>query len=364
MIKKLPSGRWQARHRPVPGGKQVARNFDRKLDAVRWLDAQKAAVLTGTYADPGAGRITFREYATAWQAAQTHRPNTAAAVDSALRVHALPRFGDRPIASIRPTEVQAWVRDLSSTLAPSTVRVTYQHLRSVFRAAELDRVISRTPCEQVKLPRAARPRVTPLATEVVLGAAERMPDRWRALVTLMAGTGLRPGEAAGLCLEQVEMLRKTLHVDRQLLLRPRVLGPVKTESSDRFVPFGEVVAHALAAHMATYPPGEHGLVFTDVFGAPVNRDEVGRAFKAAAVASGGPATARLHDLRHYYASLLIRAGEDVKVVQDRLGHASARETLDTYSHLWPDSEDRTRSAVDGVLGARTEDSLRTEDGPR
>ena len=57
-----------------------------------------------------------------------------------------------------------------------------------------------------------------------------------------------------------------------------------------------------------------------------------------------------HDLRHFYASLLIQHGESVKVVQKRLGHKSAVETLDTYSHLWPDAEDRTREAVDLVLG--------------
>ena len=58
----------------------------------------------------------------------------------------------------------------------------------------------------------------------------------------------------------------------------------------------------------------------------------------------------MHALRYHYASLLIRHGESVKVVQARLGHASASETLDTYAHLWPDSEDRTRAAVDAVLG--------------
>ena len=57
-----------------------------------------------------------------------------------------------------------------------------------------------------------------------------------------------------------------------------------------------------------------------------------------------------HALRHHYASLLIRFGESVKTVQARLGHASAAETLDTYSHLWPDSDDRTREAVDSALG--------------
>ena len=58
-----------------------------------------------------------------------------------------------------------------------------------------------------------------------------------------------------------------------------------------------------------------------------------------------------HGLRHFYASLLIRHGESVKTVQARLGYASASETLDTYSHLWPDSDDRTRTAVDSVLSA-------------
>jgi integrase len=69
--------------------------------------------------------------------------------------------------------------------------------------------------------------------------------------------------------------------------------------------------------------------------------------------AGAPHGTGFHDLRHFYASLLIRHGESVKVVQARLGHASAAETLDTYSHLWPDSDHRTRAAVDAVLSAGT-----------
>ncbi len=57
-----------------------------------------------------------------------------------------------------------------------------------------------------------------------------------------------------------------------------------------------------------------------------------------------PTRCRFHGLRHYYASLLIRHGESVKTVQARLAHATAAETLDTYSHLRPDSDDRTREA--------------------
>ena len=70
-----------------------------------------------------------------------------------------------------------------------------------------------------------------------------------------------------------------------------------------------------------------------------------------AVKRAGLEGVTFHDLRHYYASLLIRHAESVKVVQARLGHATAAETLDTYSHRWPDSENRTREAVDVVLGA-------------
>jgi len=76
--------------------------------------------------------------------------------------------------------------------------------------------------------------------------------------------------------------------------------------------------------------------------------------------SGVVATSPLHSLRHYYASLLIRHGESVKTVQARLGHASAVETLDTYSHLWPDSDDRTREAIDTVLGGAPSDLRQAE----
>ncbi|WP_373281502.1 tyrosine-type recombinase/integrase [Microtetraspora fusca] len=67
-----------------------------------------------------------------------------------------------------------------------------------------------------------------------------------------------------------------------------------------------------------------------------------------------PAGFRFHDLRHYLASLLIASGADVKIVQARLRRASAKTTLDTYSHLWPHSDESTRAAIDAVLVARTE----------
>jgi integrase len=361
-IQKRPDGRW--RPLPGPGCRERARHLDRKVDAQQWLDEQTAAVLTGQWVDPKAGKVTFAEYARAWQAAQVHRRNTALAVDSALRVHALPVFGDRPISSVRRSEIQAFVKALGERLALASVAATYQHVRAVFRAAEVDRVIASSPCQRITLPRRERQQFVLLPTDTVAAIAAEMPERLSRMVTLMAGTGLRPGEAAGLTIDRVDFLRRTLRVDRQLLqTRPPSFGPPKTQASYRTVPLPQVVVDTLAVHLAAFPPGERGLVFTQPDGRPLNRDKVVRAFRAAAVAVGAPAAGtRLHSLRHYYASLLIRHGESVKVVQGRLGHASASETLDTYSHLWPDSEDMTRAAVDDVLGRILADSARTADG--
>jgi integrase len=76
---------------------------------------------------------------------------------------------------------------------------------------------------------------------------------------------------------------------------------------------------------------------------------------------GLPAGFRYHDLQHYFASLLIDSGADVKIVQARLRHASAKTTLDTYGHMWPDRDESTRAAVDAVITARTEQGRNSGD---
>ena len=163
---------------------------------------------------------------------------------------------------------------------------------------------------------------------------------------------MRQGEVLGLTVDRVDFLRREVRVDRQLSTRPgrrTEFGPPKTPASVRTIPLPQVVVDALAAHLAAHPAGEHGLVFT-LAGAPITRQAFGHVWRPVARAVGLEPGTGMHALRHYYASLLIRFGESVKTVQVRLGHASAAETLDTYSHLWPDSDDRTRAAVDSVLG--------------
>lgn len=345
---------WVARWRDAGGG-QRKRSFSRKTDAERFLTTMQADVLRGTYVDPVAGRVTFTEYAAQWRAAQVHRPTTRAYVETMIRRHALPHFGARSLGSVRPSEVQAWVRGLGEVLAPATVEVVYRYVGAIFRAAVADRLIPSSPCVGVRLPKVEPRQVVPPSTEDVYALTAAMPARYRALVVLAAGTGLRQGECLGLELRHVDFLRRTLRVEQQLVLLPGAppqIAPPKTAASYRTVPLPEVVLDALAAHLAAFPVGPGGLVFTTPAGEPIRRTALSaNVWRPAVLRAGVPVTTHFHDLRHYFASLLIRHGESVKVVQARLGHASAAETLDTYSHLWPDSEDRTRAAVDSALGA-------------
>ncbi|PWW24886.1 site-specific recombinase XerD [Geodermatophilus normandii] len=360
-ISRRPNGTWQARYRAAPGGPQRSRVFTRKVDAQRWLDEVRASIVTGQYVDPRAGRQTVREYAEQWRAAQVHRPTTAAHVETMLRRHVYPSLGDKQLSAVLPSDVQALVKRLSKTLAPGTVGVVHRILSAVFKAAVRDRRIIASPCTGTRLPKVHKQRIEPLSIEAVRALTDAVPERYRALVTLAAGTGLRQGEALGLTVDRIDFLRRQLTVDRQLVTmpdRPPYLAPPKTQASVRVVPLPQVVVDALAAHLKQWQ--SDGFVFTTDLGNPIRRTAFSATVWRPAVKTAGlDDTVTFHGLRHFYASLLIRHGESVKTVQARLGHASASETLDTYSHLWPDSDDRTRAAVDAVLAPHDEPPGRT-----
>jgi integrase len=303
--------------------------------------------------------VTLRTYAEQWRKMQVHRVSTAAQVETNLRRHVYPTLGDCALGSVRSSELQAWVRGRSDELSAGTVQVVFRYLSAIFRAAVADRLIASSPCVGIKLPKVEHAQVEPLAVEAVDALLAAAPDRYRALIVFAAGTGLRQGECFGLTVDRIDFLRRTAKVDRQLLLMPGggpALAPPKTEASRRIVPLPDVVVDALAAHLARFPAGPDGFVFTNDDGKPIRRTRFSDMWRPLVQRAGLPEGVGFHQLRHFYASLLIRHGESVKTVQLRLGHASAVETLNTYSHLWPDSDDPTREAVDRVLGPDAEDA--------
>jgi integrase len=192
--------------------------------------------------------------------------------------------------------------------------------------------------------------------------ADAVPQRCRAMVITQAGLGLRVAELLALRVRDVDFLRRTVRVEFQTTPDGKYRVPPKTPRSRRSVPLPEVVGKALAAHIAEFPPTDDGSLFTTANGNLYRHEHYGaRIFAPAVKKAELPAGTTSHALRHHYASVLLAAGESVVAVAERLGHENATLVLKTYGHLMPDSEDRTRRAIDD---AWTNDGTQTESDHR
>lgn len=344
--------RWQVKYQ-VDGREKDGGSYENKRVADKKLIQLQASVQNGQWIDP-TDQTTVTEYARSWAAARPFRASTARRVEGQIRVHIEgSALGGRRLVAVRPSEVQAWAGQLAKTHAPATVALQVTLLKSVYAAAVLDRLVAASPVVKIALPRADRPRIVPLSVGQVRELANAVPDRYSALVLTQAGLGLRLGELLALRVQDVDFLRRTARVEYQLNDRTRERVEPKTPKSRRTVPLPAVVQEALAAHIAQFPPLADGTLFYGHNERVLHHPYYGtRIFKravlrlAAGEGSTFPAATTPHDLRHHYASVLLAAGESVVAVAERLGHDDATMVIKVYGHLLPDSEDRTRRALD------------------
>lgn len=364
-IKKRDNGMWRARYRDE-AGKEHARHFERKVDAQRWLDEVTASVITGAYVDPRAGKKTFGAWFDEWSERQVWAPRTESQNEMIRRKIT---FADVPLAQLRESHIQAWVKKMQSDgFAPNTIHTRMMPIRASLKAAVRDRRIAIDPSAGVVMPRRGRRENTmAVATSEQVGRLLTVTEpRMRAFIGVCAFGGLRLGEASGLKLEDVDFLRRQLRVERQVQAKrggPPELRPPKYDSY-RTVYLSEEVTRLLAKHVEDHGVASDGWLFWGQNGAPLP-PTTANAWWVRTRERAGIEALTIHSLRHYYASGLIAAGCDVVTVQRALGHKSASVTLDTYSHLWPTAEDRTRQASGAMaaeaLGIAGADSLRTDE---
>jgi integrase len=351
-IKKRADGMYRARYRDA-AGKEHARHFARKIDAQQWLDGITAAVATGTYTDPKTARTTVAQWCDTWLAGYATR--RASTVRQA-RVHVAQikaEFGAMPLSAVRPSHVRSWTSRLhDGGLSASYVYALHSRLAQVFADAVHDGIVPRSPCSRRTSPGPGRQRAYVATTEQVWALHAAVRPQLRAAILLGAFAGLRLAEACGLRVADVDFMRGMIHPAVQFPAEP-----LKTETSRTSIPIPASMALELSAHIAAHP---------GALALGASPWALERAIRAArGKVAGLPEGFRYHDLRHYFASLLIASGADVKTVQARLRHASAKTTLDTYGHLWPDRDESTRAAVEAVFAARNPaDSMRTDRGAR
>ncbi|MFG3141452.1 tyrosine-type recombinase/integrase [Streptomyces sp. NPDC048211] len=370
--------RYRARY-VGPDGTEKSKSFpDRqKRLADQWLAHTEADMARGQYIDPRAARTTFQQYAEDWVSTQGADPNTQASMESQLRLHAFPYLGTRPLGSFQPAHIRDWVQQLQANgVRGSYARTIYSNVRAALSAAVDDGHLPRNPCaaRSVRPPTVDTKRVTPWTTERLFAVRAGMPERYQAMVDLGGGCGLRQGEILGVAVDAIDFRSDTLHVVQQLKLsrsKP-VFAPPKGGKL-RDVPLPGPVADALRAHMKQFPPAEitlpwkvaggplvtKRLIFMGPRGGHVWRTSLNEEAWKPALASAGviPAPAAgaahaesrengMHAMRHFYASVLLDAGENIKALAEYLGHSDPGLTLRVYAHLMPSSQARTRKAIE------------------
>ncbi len=275
-----------------------------------------------------------------------------------MRNHVLPHFGRRQLGSVTPTDVQAFVAHLEHKgLAPSTIRQAYLLVAGLFSSADSD-LIARSPCRGIKLPPKTRSEMRFLTGDEVLEVADAIAEPYRALVLTAAYTGCRLRELAGMRVNRLDLLRRTLTIAEALSdVQGQVrLSPPKTAAARRQVALPRFLADELATHLGRWPAAADGYVFTAPQAGPLRRTNFRRRDWLPAVRASVGEPLRLHDLRHTHAAMLIAQGEHPKVIQLRFGHSSIQVTLDRYGHLFEGLDEATADRLDAAFPRTLADS--------
>jgi integrase len=224
-------------------------------------------------------------------------------------------------------------------------------------------LIQLSPCRKVKLPKLTAPVMRILEPVETKALAEAIDGRYRAMVLTAAYTGLRFGELAALRTERFDALRRTVRVEESLAeVRGEFLvRPPKSEASRRKVSVPSFVVDELAKHLGEHVNGT-GLLFRAPSGGPIRRTNFRRRIWLPAVRASVGEPCTFHSLRHTHAALLIAQGEHPKVIEERLGHASIKTTLDTYGHLFEGLDEAAADRLDKVWQAADVDAMWTRRG--
>lgn len=252
-------------------------------------------------------------------------------------------------------------------LAGQTQRHAFRLLHTALGHAVVWRLLPSNPADGIPAPRATTGEMHPFTAAqatAFVAALEDATPHWRAFFLVALSTGMRLGELCGLRWEDVDAQRRSLRVAQTIAYIPGgtepggyVVKPPKTAAGQRTVPIDPELVEALRAHKAdqnTQRLGmgalwtDHDLVFPGLFGCPLHDRTVRREFARLCAVAEVPSI-RVHDLRHTCATLLLLAGINVKVVSERLGHASVAITMQTYAHVLPGMQEEAAVAIGRLL---------------
>lgn len=360
-IRKLPSGRYQARYRDGAGMLRPApTTFATRAGASRFLAAVRTDLERGIWNDPRLGREPLAEYAVDWVEARRVRgrplaPRTKELYLWQLDRYILPSLGATSIARITSQDVASWFKSLSADGGPgaSTAAKCYRLLHAIFATAVRDGVIGKTPCVVVGAGTersAHRPSITP---DQVFTLADEVGPRWRCMVLLAGFCGLRIGELAALRRTHIDLDSCVVHI-AAAVSETRSFGLVtvdpKSEAGRRSVAVPRRLVDELSAHLAQYADaGPNGLVFIGPKGGPLRQANFGKSIWRPAVRRAGLEGIHFHDLRATAATLAAISGATTAELMRRLGHATPDVAM-RYQRATAERDRAIAQRVDTILG--------------
>jgi integrase len=335
-----------------------------KREAQRFLNEKVHQQDRGLLVVPS--QRTVREYLIDW--IDNGKPRISSATRDSYRwmllQYVLPELGDRRLDQLGPFEIQQLYSRMSERrLSARTIRYAHAILRSALAQAVRWRMLHGNPADLVELPKMVRKEMRALGPREAAAFLEAARgDRWEPLWALLLVTGLRPGEALGLKWTDIDWDQQRIRIQRTLIRDDNHewrFGEPKTDRSRRSVAVPRTAMRGLRVHrtgqaqerlkMGAGYAAELNLVFANGCGEPLDYSVVVRRHFKPIVKSAGLEPLRPYDLRHTCATLLLGSGEHPKVVAERLGHSSTVMTMDVYSHVLPDMQERAADKLESIL---------------
>ncbi|KQH76247.1 hypothetical protein AO501_09545 [Mycobacterium gordonae] len=351
---KTASGeRWEVRYRQPNGITSRKRGFATKASAESWEARNKVSIDVGDFVQPSKGRARVGDLSAGWleRKKATTEPSHSRMLESAWRVHVQPVWGGVPVNKVSATAVKSWTAAMTGAgCSATTVLRALGVLAGILDDAIADGRISKNPARGLDPKRREKP-TKPKRKHVYLDhdAVARLADEageHRALVLVLAYTGIRWGEAVALRVRHIdEVRRRLLVIDNAVQLGvDHALGDPK-DDEPREVPVPKFVMAEVKKQV--HGRGPDDLIFGD--GAKyLPRPKSSGGWFAGAVKRAKIQAITPHDCRHTAASLAISAGANVLAVSRMLGHENPQVTLRTYADLFDTDLDKVGNALDAA----------------
>jgi integrase len=335
-----------------------------KKDAQKYLTAKTREKDLGVFVEPASTYLN--DFLNRWLeeiSKQKVREKTFNNYVSLLNCHVREKLGLKRLSDIQAHEIQKLYNDMKKVdYSPKTIRHVHNVLSSALKQAVKWKMLIQNPCDICELPRQEKVEMKYFSPEQTTKFLQSAKDDKHFLVFLTAiETGMRPGEYLALQWKDVDFQNQTISVRRAVFIRKGggfLFTEPKTKRSNRSIPLSSSLVTALKAHRIQQLEERmklgisyqnHDLIFASEIGTPImHRNLHRRHFKPILEKANLP-DIRLYDLRHTTATLLLSAGENPKVVSERLGHSSIVLTMDVYSHVLPSMQKDATSKMEKMM---------------